>query len=79
MLKVGGGRKCLRNSKSLCKNMARASGGANNMHSLSWGGGGDGRDPINFGYHDSSIPLHNLNENLIVLFHMGEGKIPTKQ
>ena len=27
-------------SKSLCKNMARASGGANNMRPLSWGEGG---------------------------------------
>ena len=27
-------------AKSLCKNIARASGGANNMHPLSWGGGG---------------------------------------
>ena len=26
-------------SNSLCKNMARASWGANNLHSLSWGGG----------------------------------------
>ena len=29
-------------SKSSCKNMARASGGAHNMHPLSWGGGGGG-------------------------------------
>ena len=29
-------------SKSLCKNMARASGGANKMGLLSWGGGGGG-------------------------------------
>ena len=40
-------------SKSLCKNMARASGGggggANNMRSLSWGGGGtNGKDPVNY-------------------------------
>ena len=28
--------------KSLCKNMASASRGANNMHPLSWGGGGGG-------------------------------------
>ena len=27
-------------SKSLRKNMARASGGANDMHTISWGGGG---------------------------------------
>ena len=29
----------LLHSKSLCKDMASASGGANNMHPLSWGGG----------------------------------------
>ena len=40
-------------SKSLCKNMARASGGANNMRPLSfgggvgWGGGTNGKDPKN--------------------------------
>ena len=28
-------------SKSLCKNIARATGDANNMHPLSWGGGGE--------------------------------------
>ena len=33
-------------SKSLCKSMARASGGANNMHPLSWGGGT--KDPENY-------------------------------
>ena len=33
-------------SSSLCKNIARASGVANNMHPLSWGGGGtNGKDP----------------------------------
>ena len=37
-------------SKSLCKNKARASGGANNIRPLSWGGGGTngkdlGKDP----------------------------------
>ena len=31
-------------SKSLCKNIARASGVANNMHPLSWGGT-NGKDP----------------------------------
>ena len=31
---------------SLCKNMARASRGANNMHPLSWGGGANGKDLI---------------------------------
>ena len=36
-------------NKSLCKNMTRASGGANNMRPLSWGGGGrNGKDPT---YH----------------------------
>ena len=30
--------------KSLCKNMARASGGANNMHPLNWGGSTNGKD-----------------------------------
>ena len=32
-------------SKSVGKDMERASGGANNMHPLSWGGGGHGKDP----------------------------------
>ena len=31
-------------AKSLCKNIARASGCANNMHPLSWGGGTNGKD-----------------------------------
>ena len=35
-----------KNAKSLCENMARASGGnADNLHSLSWGGGTNGKDP----------------------------------
>ena len=37
-------------SKSLCKNIVRASGGANNMHPLSWGGGGA---------ETEMIPLYN--------------------
>ena len=36
------------NSKSLFKNMARASGGANNMRPLSWGGGGAQTEKIPF-------------------------------
>ena len=38
------------NSKSLCKNIARASGGANKMRPLSGGGGGgtNGKDPFFF-------------------------------
>ena len=31
-------------SKSLCKDMARASGGAHNMNPLSWGVGTNGKD-----------------------------------
>ena len=34
-------------SKSLCKYMPRASGVANNMRALIWGGGTNGEDPVN--------------------------------
>ena len=42
-------------SKSLCKNMARASGGANNMRPLSGGGGTNEKDPKKLMVHGLSI------------------------
>ena len=55
-------------SKSLCKNMARASGGANNMLCamlpLSWGGGGGGlRCDIIEKWMITMTRIHNCNRN----------------